>query len=722
MLLRQVGIPFRQRPAAVDEQRRAGEPPAVYVRRMATTKARAVKSDLPILAADTTVVAGERVFGKPSDRTDFFATMRHLADSEHRVLTAVALRWRDREDIAVAQARVSLRAIDENEMAAYWETGEPADKAGGYAIQGVGALFVRELHGGYDTVVGLPLAETERLLRSFGIDSWRWRAAFPSMAEHAAAGKAGAREAKVQPSTTRPRPPPAPQAQASHPCASARTANASPAKKPPRQELLIDVTTFETRAALTADGALRDLFVERSDTPSLIGNLYLGKVLRIVPSIQAAFVDIGLPRAGFLHVRNMRRESVAPASTPTPDISALLHQEQRLLVQVVKDPIKQKGVRLSANPALTGRHLVLQPLAATVTVSRRMVDEAERTRLKALVETLRENAGESMGYIVRTAARDADAERLAADMAMLRRRWALAQQAWRDAGQGPALISADVSAPVRALRELAPLTTAAVVVNDDEAHRALADYAARHMPALASRIRRYRGAVPLFDAYDLETALERASDQRVALPSGGRLLIDETAAMTTIDVDSGSTSPTSRPEDTTLRTNLEAARAIPLELRRRNIGGIVVVDFIDMKDSAHQHQVLALLRDAAADDPAPLSVSAFSPLGLVELSRRRRRDSLASQYDAPCSCCAGSGRAKSVQTVCFEILRAVRRQQHIDDRKEYVLRAGQAVIDRLRHEDAPHLAVVSRQAACAVALQVESSYRDEFDLSPRCNR
>ena len=497
------------------------------------------------------------------------------------------------------------------------------------------------------------------------------------------------------------------------------------ASKPAREELLVDVASFETRIALVADGQLRALHIERADAPSLVGNLYIGKVLRVVPSIQAAFVDVGLPRAGFLHVRDMHQAGPARGGPrdEEADIADLLHQDQRLLVQIIKDPLNEKGVRLATDVALSARYLVLRPFAKGVGVSRLIDDEAERQRLKNLVESLRQSAVDQCGVIVRTAARTVGEERLGADMDLLRSRWAIAQERCRDAGAGTTLVLEELPATVRAVRDLATSTLTAIVVNDDLAHRQLADYVERTMPAFAGRIRRYRGASPLFDAYDLEAAILRATARRVALPGGGCLLIEETAAMTTIDVNSGSAEATGKAEETVLRTNLQAADVIPLELRRRNIGGIVVVDFIDMTNPAHQKEVLLALRQAAAADPAPFRASGFSPLGLVEISRRRVRDSLARQISERCPVCAGSGRAKSAQSVCFEIFRAVQRRQHIDDdASEYVVYAGPAVVERLLGEEAPHLAAVGRQAGRPITLQVEPSYRDEFDLLSRCSR
>ena len=790
MLLRQIGIPFQVVQPAVDERRHPEEPAAAYVRRLAVAKARRVDSPLPVLAADTTVAVGDRVFGKPAHRADFFAMMKMLADREHRVHTAVALRWKDREAVVVAEARVMFRAIDEDEMAAYWRTGEPADKAGGYGIQGIGGMFVREIHGGYDTVVGLPLAETERLLRSFGVDTWGWREPSAGVARERAvregaplarkepsAGAAreravreGAPLARKEPSAGAARERAASEGQPPAGCAtfsSGNRINAQPRRRrsriwqhaleatpsrqaphhpkggpggeapetdqppnPPDTELLIDAAPFQTRVALLADGQLRELHVENADQPSLVGNLYVGRVLRLVPGIDAAFVDIGLPRPGFLHARDVRAAGTPSAHQRPPAIASLLHQGQQMLVQVIKDPLNDKGARLSTDIALSARHLVLQPFATGVRVSRRITDQGERARLEGIVRNGAPVAtGDAGRYIVRTAARGASEEHLRADVKLLQARWALVRERW-PARAAPALVLADLPLPVRALRDIAPPTPKAIVVNNDDAYRRIADYAARQAPALAARLRRYQGAMPLFDAYDLETPLRRLAERRVALPSGGCMLIEETAAMTTIDVNSGTASSNraatvrdAAERGTALRTNLEAARAIPLELRRRNIGGIIVVDFIDMANRSHQQQVLAALRHAASADPTPFRASDFSPLGLVEISRRRLRESWARQHREPCRVCAGTGHVKSAQSICHEIFRAVRRRRHLDDGAlQYVVYARREVIDRLLDEEASHLATVGRDAGRAIVLQVDAKGGDGFELLARCNR
>ena len=701
MLLRQIGIPFQVVKPALDERRHPDEPAEAYVRRLAVAKARTVDSPLPILAADTTVAVGERIFGKPAGRSAFFAMMNALAGRTHWVHTALALRWNGREAVAVAEAQVSFRSIDEDEMAAYWRTGEPADKAGGYGIQGIGGMFVREIRGGYDTVVGLPLAETERLLKSFGIDPWRWRET-GSVPMHDVGG-----DAKHASPATQQRP----------------SATRTIGDRAAREELLVDAATFETRVALMVDGQLRELDIERADQPSLVGNIYMGRVLRQVPGIQAVFVDVGLPRPAFLHLRDMPGDPPPSPHRQSQEAARLPRQGERVLVQVVKDPLNEKGARLAANIALSARHLVLQPFATGVGVSRRIDDEAERERLRGLVQ---EAAAEILGegtahgrYIVRTAAQGVGEEQLHSDLKFLEERWDLLLERW-PASTSPALLLAELPLPMRVLRDLASSTLTAMIVNDDEAHQSTADYATQHAPALAGRVHRYQGDLPLFDSYDLETALSHATDKRVALPGGGFLVIEETAAMTTIDVNSGTATASTTEQQTALLTNLEAAHAIPPELRRRNIGGIIVVDFIDMADPSHQRQVLDGLRQAAAADPAPFRASDFSPLGLVEISRRRLRESLARQHGEPCQVCAGTGYARSAQSICYEILRAVQRRRHLDDGVlEYIVSARREVVDRLRNEEASHLAALRREAGRPIVLQVDANCRGPFELTTR---
>ena len=496
-----------------------------------------------------------------------------------------------------------------------------------------------------------------------------------------------------------------------------------------KTEILIDVNTFETRVALLGDGHLVEVHLQRpkpsrhgvADNPagySLTGNIYRGRVERVVPGVQAAFVDIGLSRPGFLHVRDLAGGR-AGAEGKSPEIAALVHPGQRLLVQVGKDPMNGKGTRLTANLALAERHLVLLPLDARIGVSRRIRDDSERNRLKTLVEAIRDDLGQSHGCVVRTVGETANADQLRADWLFLDRLWRHVENRGKTATR-PGLVFEELPLPIRTVRDLADSSLEAIVVNDDVVFRRVADYVARQLPEWRDRVHRYHGTAPLFETRGVDAAIESALDRRAPLPSGGHLIVESTEAMTVIDVNSGSELASTSIAETALKTNLEAARAIPRQLRLRNIGGIVVVDFIDMEQPAHRDEVLAALVAAANGDPARFQASGFSPLGLVEISRRRTRESLLRQLCEPCAACDGRSFVKSVQSVCCDILRSVRNRGRRSRNLDCTVHAAEDVVRRLEGEDASHLAAVADQTGRPVRLRAEPGYRtDEYELVAR---
>ena len=517
------------------------------------------------------------------------------------------------------------------------------------------------------------------------------------------------------------------------------------------EEILVDVNSFETRVALVVDGALKELHLERPGAYSLRGNLYWGRVDRVVPAVQAAFVDIGIGRPGFLHVRDLHGVRTEPG-VDAPEIQSLIRAGQRLMVQVSKDPLNGKAARLTTNLALAARTVVLLPMDSHVAVSARIVDENERDRLKTLVERERDQLGLRYGYIARTASQTATAEQVRADLSYLDRLWRrLSQRSGVRPGEQPAageptrmpgsagdscLVFEELPVPTRVVRDVAGPTTDAIVVNHHATFDRLSEYVGCHLPEFGNKINHYDSRTPLFEARGVEAAIERALDKRVPLPCGGFLAIEQTEAMTTIDVNSGTFVESTSLESTAFKTNLEAAQSIPVQLRVRNIGGIIVVDFIDMAEDEHRSAVMATLVAGAAEDPAPFRASGFSELGLVEISRRRTRASLQHQLCDPCDACTGRAFARSPQSACYDIFRAVRRhfsitplsitpRQPADRRREtpddeYLVRASQPVVDRLLDEEAVYLAALSREVERPIRLQVEPGYAaDQFDLVAR---
>ena len=490
-------------------------------------------------------------------------------------------------------------------------------------------------------------------------------------------------------------------------------------------ELLINVNEFETRVALMCGGALQELHIARSRGYSLTGNIYLGKVQRVVPGMQAAFVDVGLERPGFLHARDMRRRGAAgngsgEESTPLiPDIRDLAAAGQSLLVQIVKDPISSKGARLTTQLTVASRYLVLMPFSNHIGISQRIEPEEDRARLTGIIEQIRSRRGVQMGFIARTASDAADADTLEADIDRLLATWDSVLEA-RAQAACPAAVYLELPMQARIVRDLSGPELERIVIDDEPTRRRVEQFVGRHLPELAGRIEAHGGPRPLFEHYGVDDEAARALQPKVVMKCGGYLVIEQTEAMTTVDVNTGSYLGGYSLEETAYRTNLEAAKAIPRQLRLRNLGGIIVIDFIDMQDEEHQGHVLRVLEKACRRDSARVCVEGFSSLGLVQMSRKRTRGSLAQQVCEPCRVCNGTGFIKTDETTCIEVFRTILEEVDphcAETRGNYVVRAPQGVVDRLIDEDAEHLAKLSRQIGREIRIQMEPSYGPgEFDV------
>ena len=488
------------------------------------------------------------------------------------------------------------------------------------------------------------------------------------------------------------------------------------------EELLINVNPFETRVALLERGVLLELHVDRDGAHRCAGNIYLGRVERIVPGMQSAFVDVGLARPGFLHAR-----AIGPhisgrdgAAVPKPDIRTLVQEGERILVQVAKDPIAHKGVRLTTELSIAAHHLVMTPLGSQIGVSRRIAEGSERDRLRDLIAQVRADLGVEMGFIARTAGDGAEYATIEADVKQLVQVWDHISVR-RTAADCPVLVYEEPPLHLRVLRELCGPGLKRILIDDRESRRRAQAFAAECLPEIADRIEAYDGPRPLFECFGIEEDLARALKPRVALKCGGFLVIEQTEAMTTIDVNTGSFLGGSRFEETIYRTNLEAASVIPRQLRLRNIGGIVVVDFIDMEDPEHQRQVLRALENASVGDRAHFAFDGFSSLGLVQISRKRTRESLLQQLCEPCPLCKGVGLTRTSKTTCVDIFRAILRDatkcRRPDPDASYLIRASEAVVDRLLDEDAGRLSALASQVGLQMRLLVEPSYGPgTFDL------
>jgi ribonuclease G len=487
------------------------------------------------------------------------------------------------------------------------------------------------------------------------------------------------------------------------------------------EEILVNVTPRETRVAVMSAGVVQELLIERSSGRGLVGNIYMGRVARVLPGMQSAFVDVGLERAAFLHAADIWECRKDGAASPARPIEKILAEGQPILVQVVKDPIGSKGARLSTHVSIAGRLLVyLPPVAGNadphIGISQRIDDEHGRAQLRDRLKEL-VPPDEKGGFIVRTLAEDAAEAELAADLGYLRQLWAAIRE--RSLGaQPPSLLYEDLWLAQRVLRDIVNAETARVLVDSRENHQKLAAFAQRYMPQLASRIQHYTGERPLFDLYNVEDEIEKALSRRVDLKSGGYLIIDQTEAMTTIDVNTGGFVGNRNFDDTIFKTNLEAAQAIARQLRLRNLGGIIVLDFIDMQNDAHRAAVLEEFKRALARDRTRVTVNGFTALGLVEMTRKRTRESLAHVLCEPCPTCAGRGEVKTAHTVCYEILREILREARaFGEAREFRILAAQNVIDRFLEEEAPSIEMLSDFIGKRISMQVESSYtQEQFDI------
>ena len=488
-------------------------------------------------------------------------------------------------------------------------------------------------------------------------------------------------------------------------------------------EILINVAPGETRAALVEDGVVQELYIERRRRRGLVSNLYQGRVTRVLPGMQAAFIDIGLERTAFLHAADIAcpppDETVVGlvqlGAAAVEDVRALLSPGDDILVQVIKDPIGTKGARLTTYITLPARYLVYLPRGDGIGVSTRIEDEAERQRLKAAVAQLRGPETDG-GYILRTAAQGIPAESLREDMEYLRKLWHHVRVRATQAAHGT-LVHEDLPLPLRILRDELSRGVVRVLVDSAAEHARMSAFAAEFMPATAALIELHTGPRPIFDLHALEEEIAKALERKVALKSGGHLVIDQREALTTIDVNTGGYVGHRNLEETTFRTNLEAAASIGRQLRLRNLGGIIIIDFIDMHDESHRRQVLAALEHSLAGDRAQSHIVSLSPLGLVEMTRKRTRESLEHLLCEPCRACEGRGFVKTPETVCNEIFREILRQGPNHVARELLVLAHADVIERLLEAEAPALGELKAQVGLPIRLQVEGLYGvDQFDI------
>ncbi|MGH8401357.1 MAG: ribonuclease G [Gammaproteobacteria bacterium] len=485
-------------------------------------------------------------------------------------------------------------------------------------------------------------------------------------------------------------------------------------------EILINVTPRETRVALLENGVLQELYIERTRRRGLVGNIYKGKVSRVLPGMQAAFVDAGLERTAFLHASDIAKVAYVDHEdehAEPVDIRELLHEGQEILVQVLKDPLGSKGARLTTHISIPSRYLVYLPAGKDVGLSTRIEDEVERVRLRELLTEFAPSLAGG-GYIVRTAGEGAQPEALRADMLFLNKLWESIHAHAGDVSPGE-LVHEDLPLAVRILRDLFGTEVEQVRVDSAEVYTRIRGFAEMFVPAMAPRIEQYTGARSIFELYAIEDEIHKALERKVELKSGGYLILDQTEAMTTIDVNTGAYVGHRNLEETILKTNLEATQAIARQLRLRNLGGIIIIDFIDMHQDEHKQLVLQALEQALAKDHAKTQVSGVSALGLVEMTRKRTRESLEHVLCMPCPTCQGRGSLKTPETVCYDIFREIVRVTRQFNVQELRVLAAPAVVDLLLDEESAGLAEVETQIGKPIRLQTESLYtQEQFDVVP----
>lgn len=489
-------------------------------------------------------------------------------------------------------------------------------------------------------------------------------------------------------------------------------------------EILINVTPTESRVALVEHGLLQEFYLERRDLTSHVGNIYMGRVERVMPGMQAAFVDVGLARTAFLHASDIVRRQTELADDEgervVPPIASLVREGEEVLVQVTKDPLGTKGARLTTQLSIPSRCLVLLPHVDTIGVSARIEDEVERERLRQLLGELLAERGvtdrEGLGFILRTNAEGVEAEALQRDLEYLVRRWRSIQSDLAGAKPGQ-LIYEDLALPFRSLRDLMHAGIERMRIDHAPTLERAQRFAQAFYPDWVDRLEAYTGSSPLFDLYGVEGEIDRALSRTTPLKSGGYLCIDQTEAMTTIDVNSGAFVGASNAAETIFKTNLEAAQTVARQLRLRNLGGIIIIDFIDMDDEAHKRQVMRMLQRALEADPAKTFVSELSQLGLVEMTRKRTTESLEHRLCEPCQVCRGTGRIKSIETVCGEIFREIVRTVRQFESGQLRVLAAEQVVERILEEHGATIGELAEQLNTDIRFQADRHYpQDQFDV------
>ena len=490
--------------------------------------------------------------------------------------------------------------------------------------------------------------------------------------------------------------------------------------------IVVNADGPETRVALIESGILSEFYVERERERGTVGNVYKGKVLRVLPGMQAAFVDIGEEKAAFLYAGDIAGPGSASAQTSVDDddgegvprragkhadITELVRPGQEILVQVVKDPISSKGARITTYISLPGRNVVFMPTVSHIGISRRISNERERRRLRRLVDQMRPPGA---GFIVRTVAETATNGQIRADMDYLLRLWANIKVNER-VHRAPCLLYRDLNLMLRVVRDNLTPELSKVIVDDRQAHEKLARFVSAFMPDCAQKIEQYSGREPIFDGYGIEVELNRALERKVPLKSGGSLVFDQGEALTAVDVNTGKFvgAKGKTLEETITQTNLEAAEEIADQLRLRNLGGLVIIDFIDMDKESNRRKVYRKLQDVLRRDRAKAHITKISEMGLVEMSRKRTRESLGRLLTAGCESCNGKGYTKSATTMCYEILREIRREAPHMSGDTILIQAAPSVAELMNGPETPAVDNTVKRIQRGIEIQSRKDFHIE---------
>ena len=481
----------------------------------------------------------------------------------------------------------------------------------------------------------------------------------------------------------------------------------------PPETVLVNITPQETRVAVLEENNICELHIERASEHSLVGNIYLGIVRRVLPGMQSAFVDIGLERAAFLHIMDIFEQRQNPENTQR--IEHVLFEGQTLLVQVIKDPINSKGARLSTQISLAGRFLVHLPQDEHIGISQRIENEEDRSSLRERLNALLP-ADSCHGYIIRTSAETATDAELQADVDYLTKVWGNIKTLSQT--QPPeSLLYEDLPLAQRVLRDMFNSNTHEILVDSRRNFDKMQQFAEQYVQGALDKLHRFKGERPLFETYGVEAEISRSLQPRVNLNFGSYLIIETTEAMTTIDVNTGGFVGARSFDETIFKTNLEACHAIARELRLRNLGGIIIIDFIDMADEEHREAVLQELAKALSFDRTRVTLNGFTSLGLVELTRKRSRESLEHVLCENCPTCQGRGSLKTAQTLCYEIQREIVRESRRYDARGFRIIAAPNVIDMFLDEESQSLAMLIDFIGKPVSLAVETAYtQEQYDI------